>query len=266
MPHSYEEIRGVALDVVAGREVTNYPPTQYEHLKLGVAQVLARREGRRTDGPPMQLDNSDSDVFLEVFWELFRQGLITLGLNDANRQFPHFRISGFGQRILANQQVYFFHDVTTYTDLIRKNIPRINDVTLVYLQEAMQSFKASCILSSTVMLGVATEHTFLLMLEAVDASPKHQKVFANVSTERTILQKINKFKNVLDANIAGFPAELKEDLDTHFAGILSIIRNFRNQAGHPTGRIIDREQAYVLLQLFIPYCRKLYQLREFFQR
>jgi len=127
MPHSYEEIRGVALDIVAGREVTNYPPNQYEHLKFGVAQVLARREGRRTDGPPIPLDNPDSDLFLEVFWELFRQGLITLGINDANREFPHFRISGFGQRILANQQAYFFHDVTTYTDLIRKNIPRITD-------------------------------------------------------------------------------------------------------------------------------------------
>jgi hypothetical protein len=59
-----------------------------------------------------------------------------------------------------------------------------------------------------------------------------------------------------------FVARIKEDLDTHFAGILSVIRTFRNQSGHPTGRIIDREQAYVLLQLFIPHCRKMYQLRD----
>jgi hypothetical protein len=41
-----------------------------------------------------------------------------------------------------------------------------------------------------------------------------------------------------------------------------VIRNFRNQAGHPTGTIISREQAYILLQLFIPYAKKLYQLKE----
>ena len=56
---------------------------------------------------------------------------------------------------------------------------------------------------------------------------------------------------------------MKEDLDTNFSGILSIIRNFRNQSGHPSGKIIDREQAYILLQLFPPYCKKMYQLMDF---
>jgi len=57
---------------------------------------------------------------------------------------------------------------------------------------------------------------------------------------------------------------VKEDLDTNFSGILSIIRNFRNQSGHPSGKIIDREQAYILLQLFPPYCKKMYQLMDFY--
>ncbi|MFL6597469.1 MAG: hypothetical protein ACJ8KF_05835, partial [Chthoniobacterales bacterium] len=32
------------------------------------------------------------------------------------------------------------------------------------------------------------------------------------------------------------------------------------QSGHPSGKIIDREQAYILLQLFPRYCKKMYQL------
>lgn len=46
------------------------------------------------------------------------------------------------------------------------------------------------------------------------------------------------------------------------AGVVSIVRTFRNESAHPTGKIIDREQAYVLLCLFIPYCRKMYQLMQ----
>jgi hypothetical protein len=65
--------------------------------------------------------------------------------------------------------------------------------------------------------------------------------------------------------IKSIPAEIREDLDTHFAGILSVIRTFRNQSGHPTGKIIDREQTFVLLQLVIPYSKKLYQLMVFFK-
>ncbi len=58
-------------------------------------------------------------------------------------------------RIIANQDTYFFHDVSTYEQLIRKEIPSIDDVTLLYLKEAMQAFRVGCLLSATVMLGVA---------------------------------------------------------------------------------------------------------------
>jgi hypothetical protein len=44
-----------------------------------------------------------------------------------------------------------------------------------------------------------------------------------------------------------------------------VIRTYRNESGHPTGKIIDREQTFVLLQLFIPYIKKLHQLREHFK-
>lgn len=251
MPHSFEEIRAAALDVLSGRENVQYPPEQYESLKLGVGEILARREGRIKPGhhgQQHQLEHGDAEVYLEVFWELFRQGVITLGLNDANRNFPHIRITGFGRRLLENDSAYFFHDVSSYTKAIQSEVPNINETTLLYLREAMQAFRASCILSATVMLGVATEHTFLLLLEIIENNQNYQQTYQSVFTQRTILSKINKFKNILDQNQETLSREIKEDLDTNFAGILSIVRNFRNQSGHPTGKIIDREQAYVLLQ------------------
>jgi hypothetical protein len=116
------------------------------------------------------------------------------------------------------------------------------------------------------MLGVATEHTFLLLLDIVEKSPTHRKTYASVLTERTVLHKFNKFRNILEQNAKVLPSEIKEDFDTHFAGVLSVIRTFRNQSGHPTGKIIDREQTFVLLHLFIPYCKKLYQLMAYFKK
>jgi len=266
MSHSFEEVRAVALDILSGREPVQYPPSQYENLKLGVAEVFARREGGIQPGQHQRhhLDRADAEVYLEVFWDLFRQGVITLGSNDANREFPHIRVSEFGNRLLENESAYFFHDVSSYKNAIHAEVPNTDETTLLYLQEAMQAFRAGCILSATVMLGVATEHTFLLMLESVESNLDYQRTYQSVFTQRTILQKINKFKNILDQNQENLSREIKEDLDTNFAGILSIIRNFRNQSGHPTGKVIDREQAYVLLQLFIPYSKKLHQLRVHF--
>lgn len=271
MDHSFEEIRAAALDLLAGRERASHELTQYQNLLVGVAEVFERRERRGQErsyqgggafGP--SLSGNDRERFLEVFWTLFREGVITLGLNDSNREFPFFRVTEFGQRIVVHQQAYFFHDVSSYEALVRTEIPALDDTTVLYLKEAMQSFRTGCILASTVMLGVATEHTFLLLIERIGQSAVHSATFSQVANERTILQKVNKFKNILDQQTRQLPPEVREDLDTHFAGILSIIRTFRNQSGHPTGKIVDREQAYVLLQLFIPYAKKMYQLMNHF--
>jgi hypothetical protein len=86
-----------------------------------------------------------------------------------------------------------------------------------------------------------------------------------VSKERSILPKLNKFKQILDQHKGDLSSEIREDLDTNFLSIIAIIRNFRNESGHPSGKIISREQCYILLQLFVPYCKKIYHLKKFFE-
>lgn len=267
MDHTYEEIRSVVLDIIARREPVGYEPSQFQHLLLGVAEVFERRTGQPVAGRHYQLQPTpkDADLTLEVFWDLFRQGIITLGLNSSNREFPFFRLSQAGKRILENQTVYFFHDVSTYTALIQSNVPNINATTLLYLQEAMQAFRSGCLLSATVMLGVASEHSFLLLAEAAEKNSIFGAKFSNVLKERTILKRFQKFRVAVQQHVfAGLSQELKEDFDVQFDGILSVIRTFRNDAGHPSGKIMEREQVYILLQMFIPYCRKLYGLIDFF--
>lgn len=268
MDHSYEELRSLTLDILAGRERPSYSPDQFAHLVIGVAEVVEQREGRsdRRRGSDAQLSVTDRELVREIFWDLFRQGVITIGSDNANQNYPHFKVSQFGRRILENENTYFFHDLTTYTTLIKSNVPHINDITLLYLQEAMQSFKSGCMLAATVMLGVASEHTFLLLLETAEANAKYGARFASAAKERSLLQKFRKFKTALDQHVlADLPGEVKEDLDIDFAGILSVIRTFRNDSGHPSGKILGREQTYVLLQMFVPYCKKIYQLTDFFK-
>lgn len=43
-----------------------------------------------------------------------------------------------------------------------------------------------------------------------------------------------------------------------------MIRNYRNDAGHPTGNQLSKEHAFANLQVFIPYCKKVYELIEYF--
>jgi hypothetical protein len=269
MEHSYEEIRNVAIEILSGRERTRIGELKSsDDLERAIAEVLKRRDGEgivdRHDVPILSV--TDRQLFDEVFWDLLLQKVITPGWNESNRNLPFFRLSHFGNRILENENTYFFHDLTSYTTLIRSNVPNINDVTLLYLQEAMQSFRSGCMLAAAVMLGVASEHSFLLMLEAAESNSAYGSHFTSAAKERTILQKFLKFKSALEKHVLPkLPAEIKEDFGIYFEGILSVIRNFRNDSGHPSGKILGREQTYVLLQLFVPYCKKVYQLIEFFK-
>jgi len=267
--HSYEEIRSIAIDILAGKEQVHYTPNQYVHLSIGVAEIIQKRDpclgSREISGRDPRLSTNDDLLLQEVFWDLFRQGIITLGLDGSNNNFPWFRVSSFGKKILENQNPYFFHDVSSYETVIKQNIPDIDEVTLLYLKEAMQAFRSGCLLSSSVMLGVAAEHSFEQLLEIIAGNPKYEPMFKSVFKERSILPKLNKFKQIVDQHIGEFSPEIKEDLDTNFSGIIAIIRNFRNESGHPSGKIISREQCYILLQLFIPYCKKIYQLKKIFE-
>ena len=123
---------------------------------------------------------------------------------------------------VENQGGYFFHDVSTYEKLIREQVPTIDSTTMLYLKEAMQAFRSGCILSATVMIGVAAEHTFLRLLETVDGNAAHEKTYATVKKERHILPKINKFHGILASKIGTLPPETQEDLDTNFVGIQAV--------------------------------------------
>lgn len=267
--YSYEEIRSAAVDILAGREAVSYEPSQFKHLETGVAEVLAKRHpqeeaSHRTFGRSSDLQHGDADTFREVFWDLFRQGIITLGLDSANDKYPFFKLGSHGKRILENSDTYFYHDVTSYETRLREVAPTIDDLTLLYAKEAMQAYRAGCMLSATIAIGVAAESAFDRFLQSAAGNQRDGSRFAAAAKEKLALPRVKKAKNALDAMGKELPSPLREDLDTTFAGILALIRNHRNESGHPTGIIISREQCYILLQLFISYFRKTEQLRQHF--
>jgi hypothetical protein len=57
-------------------------------------------------------------------------------------------------------------------------------------------------LSSSVMLGVASEYTFLKLLETAD-KPKNSSLTQKTMKERNISEKFKLFKNKLDQEIRG---------------------------------------------------------------
>src|SRR6185369_8274575 len=100
--HTYEEIREVIIDILLKKEVVSHPPEQFGNLLSGAHEVFCRREigphVTRFDGP--QQHPQDGELIRDVFWDLFRQGVITLGMNNNNENWPFFRLSHLGKETL----------------------------------------------------------------------------------------------------------------------------------------------------------------------
>ncbi len=263
--HSYEELRSVIADILLNGEAVTYPANRYNHLTLGVTEVLNRREGDRQQfnplAPAVHLNSNDNDLIRDIFWDLFRQGIITLGMNDSNEGWPWFRLSHFGEKMLKEQNIYRFHDTHSYISLVKNQVPDISDEATNYLDEAVATFYADCLLACCVMIGGAAETEFLRLVEAAKRGP-YASTFASIPDKDPIRRKITKFHEALKKIIANLPHEAVEDLDTNFTAIQSILRIARNEAGHPTSAKVNRESVYVNLHLFIPFARQLMRLRD----
>lgn len=101
MNHSYEEIRSAAFEILSERAPSTYPLNQYPHLKIEVGKVLDAYD-KLPPKPPSSypadsaLTKEDAETLREVFWDLFRQGILTLGKDETNNTFPFFRVTSHG--------------------------------------------------------------------------------------------------------------------------------------------------------------------------
>jgi hypothetical protein len=83
----------VVLKILRTRK-GNEQPAQYETLKATVTEELEQQDAwvqqpySRNYNYGIKLSRSDAETLLEVFWGLFREGIITLGLDHHNREFP----------------------------------------------------------------------------------------------------------------------------------------------------------------------------------
>ncbi|MBB4398787.1 hypothetical protein GGD62_007934 [Bradyrhizobium sp. ERR14] len=243
---------------------------QYLALVENVARVINEREnpvvnlgtGMAYQGASAALHPHDRDKLLEIFWDLFRQGVITLGLNDNNPQWPWFRLSRFGASEAARQP-FRFHDTASFMSMVLKAVPDLLPATQMYLDEAVAAFYSGCFLAATVMLGVAAEAEFLRLIDVANKNAKIGTSFDKAAKERFIRTKIEAFRKGLDPHLKSLPDAAKEDLDISLNAVQSILRIARNGAGHPSGAAPpSREQVYVNLQMFVPFAVQVARLRQ----
>jgi hypothetical protein len=232
------------------------------------AQGLNRNQQFSTDGRAY-LESGEASLINELIWSFIVQGILVPGMDDSNESWPFLRLTDYGYRCI-NENEILPHDPDGYLIDFRNAVPSADPVIVEYLTESLQCFLRGLNRAAAVMLGAASEQAVLLLIDsytsAIADEVKKNQAQAQVEKSTSIFRKYE----VFDRQYAGIknklPKELAENSDSLLRGVFDLIRNSRNEAGHPaSGTYVTRDTNYSHLRLFVPYCQRIYSLIAWFE-
>jgi hypothetical protein len=245
-----EELRPLVLDVLRCQ-----PKTQFVGVEDGVRNLV----------PSHQF--YDYLKLRDIMWELLIQGIIAPGFDNSNLNLPFIHVTEYGMKCIETNTI-LPHDPNGYMERLEQLIAQpLDDTVLSYTREGLLTFLGGHYFSATVMLGVASEQCIDLLIEAytnaIVNSNQKAAFTKKVEQGRSIKNRFDKLRNELLT--LTLPPTLTDALDIQLSGIFTLIRYSRNDAGHPTGRVVDKDMAHGNLLLFPQYCKRIYDLIEYFK-
>jgi hypothetical protein len=268
---SYEQMRSLVIQFLAQ---PNRDPRQLNDLYGGVARLAVDQHGivPHPEGQTgiiqlmynsgVRLTEKDCGRVISIIWDLIIEGVVRPGNeNGGDAQFPHFYVTEFGKERIKDSLTPY--DPDGYLKAVRRDVSGVDDVILTYLAESLQTFRIGSLLSSTITLGCASEKALLLLIAAYGnalRTPRDAQ-FRNKTEGFLIKRQFDELNKMLDSHLKGLlPGDLKDTLDVALNAVFAMLRGNRNEAGHPTGKMVRREEAYASLTVFPTYLKKVYEL------
>jgi hypothetical protein len=268
MPMRLEEVRGLliqALKQAHWNHVTG--------LEIAVGDLKAKAQGagsqqRFVSDGRAHLEPGEPALIQELIWSFIVQGVLVPGCDDNNQAWPFLRLTDYGRRCIEKETV-LPHDPDGYLSEFQHRVPNADPVITEYLSESLQCFLRDLHRAAAVMLGAASEQAVLLLIEgyanAISDPAKKAQTENQLSKASSIFRKFDTFEKGFVAVKPRLPRGLVDNTDSLLRGVFDLIRNSRNEAGHPaSSAIIARDTNYSHLRLFIPYCQRICELMGWF--
>ena len=222
----------------------------------------------------IELDENDLRTVEQVIHEFYLEGILVPGVTlkaNATYQggtlvFPRYHLTEYGEKVISATE-YQPHDPEGYLSRLKTDIPEIDEVIIRYLEESLSCYRKNLLFAAAVMLGCAAEKAVILLVQAYGDSlsdPEDKTKYENETKSFIISQKWKALWKRLEPTSTSLPEPLREDLGTILERVFDIIRTTRNDAGHPTGKTIERETVHANLLLFPIFSKRVYGLIRYF--
>ncbi|AMQ01656.1 hypothetical protein AY601_4835 [Pedobacter cryoconitis] len=199
-----------------------------------------------------------------IIWNLIIEQVLTIG-DYHNDTWPHLSVTDYGSAIIGSVKPVP-NDPAGYLNRIKKEIPELDPIIETYLAESVRTYNINQLLSATITLGCASEKALLILIDSY-VNSFHDESAKNVSLKkiegRFIKTQFDEFDKSIKRLLVNLPYLLKDKYANTLIGVFEMIRSNRNGAGHPTGKLVDKETLFANLQVFITYCKYIYDLKEY---
>lgn len=234
--------------------------------KAVIKEIVKNPYPPNHQGMTFRLQKHDENRVREVLWDLIIERVLTIG-DFQNSSWPFLSLTEYGKKVIESN-LPVPNDTSEYLKRIKKEIPDLDNVIEIYLSESVRTYNINQLLSATITLGCASEKALLLLIDTFtdtfnDLSKKQS--FNKKIEGKFIKKQFDEFYKELQNIETNLPYELKENYTNTLVGVFEMIRSNRNQAGHPTGKPIEKEPLFANLQVFIPYCKFIYKMKKYFE-
>ncbi|HXA16642.1 MAG TPA: hypothetical protein VN380_06605 [Thermoanaerobaculia bacterium] len=219
------------------------------YIPAVVRRYVRSRQLDPESGEGHQLKIHLSSLFFDAAWELARRGIIRPGIRkmgfqstDEGSAGAGFSITPFGRKWLAEDTVNIW--VSTEPDrfaaMIEPFRARFGDGFHSRAQEAVRSYGAHAYLACCTMCGAATES--ILLATAIEKTKDERKVLAAYSGSQG--------RSRVENMVVG---KALDPLRREFLGLTSLLKYWRDSAGHGRVSTISENEAYTALALLLRY-------------
>lgn len=219
----YEELRPLALEAI--KQLSETGSLQLIDV-INKTDSVARSKGFYANVHSWKYGATVTDHYMpkkdrekvrRIIWDFIFQGILLIGQSEFDPSLPFLSITEHGKEVLESGQTLPY-DPDGYLKNLKTDVPNLDPLIEMYISESLQAYLKGLVFSSAVMLGVASEKAFLLLLEAftnaLTNQPKKRK-FQNLQESIKTKKKFDKLKSEIMAIRRILPPELSEDLESH---------------------------------------------------
>ena len=244
-------------------------------MDKGIFPVPSARERMQliAEDSRRYLNTSDKkdvpELIRQLMWKLLIQDIIVFGKDERASDFPWYRITGYGEKVIQSQRLQPY-DPDGFLNEFKSENQYVDTIIYEYLEEAVRTFNHNCPKSSSVMLGASSERAILILYEAflnsISDAIKKEKVEKDsnwaISSKFKVLE--NRFQLMIDSK--KLPKNITEIILGSFPSMFHLIRKHRNSSGHPEILMdISNDTIFLNLRVFSAYIKDTYVLIDYFR-